>query len=152
MTYKDMFNQQLIDLEIKGGNEEAIFEIVAKRMEKLGYVNGGYFKGITTREQSFPTGLITQHLNIALPHADPEFVEKPFVYVARLSEPITVKQMGDSQEMITENLFFLGIKNPTEQVGLLQAFMNLFMDKSFVDRYKRANDQKEIYQLFVENI
>lgn len=147
-----MFNQQLIDLEIPGGNEEAIFEIVAKRMEKLGYVNEGYFKGITTREQAFPTGLITQYLNIALPHADPEFVEKPFVYVARLSEPITVKQMGDSQEMTTKNLFFLGIKNPTEQVGLLQAFMNLFMDKSFVDSYKRANNQKEIYQLFVENI
>lgn len=39
--------------------------------------------------------------------------------------------------MTVENLFFLGIKEPKEQVGLLQAFMNLFMDETFVENYKK---------------
>ncbi|MBU5585460.1 PTS sugar transporter subunit IIA, partial [Enterococcus sp. S181_ASV_20] len=59
-------------------------------------------------------------------------VEKPFVYIARLKNEVRVKQMGDSQLMKVKNLFFLGIKDPKEQVGLLQAFMELFMNEEFV--------------------
>lgn len=147
-----MFSPNLIDLEINGKDETSVFELVSHKLNELGYVNEGYLQGITNREQDFPTGLITQHLNIALPHADPEFVEKPFVFIARLTEPVIVKQMGDSQKLETQNLFFLGIKNPSEQVGLLQTFMNLFMDKSFVEKFKNAKESQEIYQLFAENI
>ena len=118
MSYKDMFHEQLIRLEVEGATEEAVFEKVAVQLRDLGFVNEGYLRGITAREQKFPTGLITQHVNIALPHSDPEYVEKPFVYIARLKNEVKVKQMGDSQEMGVKNLFFLGIKDPKGQVGL----------------------------------
>lgn len=152
MSYKDMFYEQLIHLEVEGATEEAIFEKVAAQLRDLGFVNEGYLRGITAREQKFPTGLITQHVNIALPHSDPEYVEKPFVYIARLKNEVKVKQMGDSQEMGVKNLFFLGIKDPKGQVGLLQAFMELFMEEEFVTRFINAQDEADIYQLFTANI
>ncbi|SET78537.1 PTS system, galactitol-specific IIA component [Enterococcus malodoratus] len=152
MSYKDMFHEQLIHLEVEGASEEAVFEKVAAQLRDLGFVNEGYLRGITAREQKFPTGLITQHVNIALPHSDPEYVEKPFVYIARLKNEVKVKQMGDSQEMGVKNLFFLGIKDPKGQVGLLQAFMELFMQEEFVTRFINAQDETDIYQLFTANI
>ncbi|EOH74421.1 MULTISPECIES: PTS sugar transporter subunit IIA [Enterococcus] len=152
MSYKDMFHEQLIHLEVEGATEEAVFEKVAAQLRDLGFVNEGYLRGITAREQKFPTGLITQHVNIALPHSDPEYVEKPFVYIARLKNEVKVKQMGDSQEMGVKNLFFLGIKDPKGQVGLLQAFMELFMQEEFVTRFINAQDETDIYQLFTANI
>ncbi|OJG57130.1 hypothetical protein RV07_GL003647 [Enterococcus malodoratus] len=147
-----MFHEQLIHLEVEGATEEAVFEKVAAQLRDLGFVNEGYLRGITAREQKFPTGLITQHVNIALPHSDPEYVEKPFVYIARLKNEVKVKQMGDSQEMGVKNLFFLGIKDPKGQVGLLQAFMELFMQEEFVTRFINAQDETDIYQLFTANI
>lgn len=152
MSYKDMFHEQLIHLEVEGATEEAVFEKVAAQLRDLGFVNEGYLRGITAREQKFPTGLITQHVNIALPHSDPEYVEKPFVYIARLKNEVKVKQMGDSQEMGVKNLFLLGIKDPKGQVGLLQAFMELFMQEEFVTRFINAQDETDIYQLFTANI
>ncbi|MGP5431847.1 PTS sugar transporter subunit IIA [Enterococcus malodoratus] len=152
MNYKDMFYEKLIHLEVEGASEEAVFEKVAAQLRDLGFVNEGYLRGITAREQKFPTGLITQHVNIALPHSDPEYVEKPFVYIARLKNEVKVKQMGDSQEMGVKNLFFLGIKDPKGQVGLLQAFMELFMQEEFVTRFINAQDETDIYQLFTANI
>ena len=152
MDYKEMFDKQLISLEVEGESEEQVFEHVAEHLKELGFVNEGYLKGITTREQKFPTGLITQYLNIALPHSDPEYIEKPFVYIARLKNKVKVKQMGDSQEMDVKNLFFLGIKDPKGQVGLLQAFMELFMKEEFVQAFKQEQDKQNIYQLFTQNI
>ncbi len=152
MSYKDMFSLDLVDLNVNVFTEEEAFEIVANRLSGLGMVNDNYLKGITTREKEFPTGLITQHLNIALPHSDPEYVNKPFIFIARLENDVTCKQMGDNQEMSVKDLFFLGIKNGKEQVGLLQAIMNLFMNETFVEQYRLAESPEEVYKLFVENI
>jgi PTS system galactitol-specific IIA component len=147
-----MFSLDLVDLNVNVFTEEEAFEIVANRLSGLGMVNDNYLKGITTREKEFPTGLITQHLNIALPHSDPEYVNKPFIFIARLENDVTCKQMGDNQEMSVKDLFFLGIKNGKEQVGLLQAIMNLFMNETFVEQYRLAESSEEVYKLFVENI
>ena len=152
MDYKEMFDPELIDLEVEAASEEEVFEIVARKLKEAGMVNEGYLTGITQREQRFPTGLITQHLNIGLPHSDPEFVEKPFVFVCRLKNEVGCRQMGDSQEMQVKDLFFLGISDGKNQVGLLQAFMNLFMDESFVNGYQEAKEANAVYRLFVENI
>ncbi|MGM0237787.1 PTS sugar transporter subunit IIA [Enterococcus sp. AZ103] len=152
MDYKEMFDPALIDLEISAASEEEAFSQVADLLKENGMVNDDYLTGITKREQKFPTGLITQHLNIGLPHADPEYVKKPFVFICRLNEDVQCRQMGDSQEMKVKNLFFLGIKDGKNQVGLLQAFMNLFMDETFVEAYQNANCPESVYQLFVENI
>ncbi|MGM0125525.1 hypothetical protein IGI37_002924 [Enterococcus sp. AZ194] len=152
MDFKKMLHKELIDLMIEGGQVEEVFGTVASHLKKLNFVNEGYNAGILIREQKFPTGLITQYLNIGLPHSDPEYVEQPFIFIARLKRPITMKQMGDSQEMSVSNLFFLGIKEPTEQVGLLQAFMNLFMDENFVTQFVSLTKPEDIYQLFVEHI
>ncbi|KAF1301931.1 PTS sugar transporter subunit IIA [Candidatus Enterococcus willemsii] len=152
MSYKEMFHSDLVELHLQVDNEEEAFEVIGTRLKELGYVNEGYLEGIKRREQAFPTGLITQYLNIGLPHSDPEFVEKPFIYIVRLVEDVTCRQMGDSREMNVKNLFFLGIKNGKEQVGLLQSFMNLFMDENFVSTYTSLDKKEEIYQLFVNHI
>ena len=152
MEYKEMFDPNLIDLEVEASSEEEAFKIVSAKLKEQGMVNDGYIQGITDREKKFPTGLITQHLNIGLPHSDPEYVEKPFVFVCRLKNAVGCRQMGDSQEMEVRDLFFLGISDGKNQVGLLQAFMNLFMDETFVGAYQNADCPQSVYQLFVENI
>lgn len=152
MDYKSMFSPKLVDLSVDAATEEEAFKVVAAKLLEAGMVNEGYLDGITTREQNFPTGLVTQHLNIALPHADPEFVEQAFVYICRLNDPVTCKQMGDSQVMEVKNLFFLGIKDGKNQVGLLQVFMNLFMDEEFVQQFVTTECPETMYQLFIENL
>ena len=60
--------------------------------------------------------------------------------------------MGDGQEMLVKDYFFLGITDAKAQVGLLQAFMTLFMDDQFVKQYQRCQREQEAYILFDSNI
>lgn len=150
METKKMFQQDLIDLQLTVQDEDELFEIIAERLQQKGYVNEGYLSGIKTREKGFPTGLITEHLNIALPHSDTEYIERPFIYIVRTTKPIKVKQMGDNQEMEVRDLFFLGIKEPTKQVGLLQELMLLFQNYEFVSELKQATKENDVFNLFMK--
>ncbi|MFD2307408.1 PTS sugar transporter subunit IIA [Enterococcus termitis] len=150
MNTKEMFQPKLIDLQVSVQNEEELFELIAARLQKEGYVNDGYLAGIKAREKEFPTGLITEYLNIALPHSDTEYIERPFIYIVRTTDAIKVKQMGDNQEMEVKDLFFLGIKEPTKQVGLLQELMLLFQNQGFVSELKQATEKEDVFNLFMK--
>lgn len=150
MGTKEMFQSNLVDLQMCAETEEELFEQIADRLKQQGYVNEGYLEGIRNREQRFPTGLMTEYLNIALPHSDTDYIEKPFIYVARIKDPVIVRQMGDNQEMTVKDFFFLGIKEPTKQVGLLQELMVMFQNPEFVASLKKAEQNQEMFDLFMK--
>jgi PTS system galactitol-specific IIA component len=150
MTIETMVQSDLIDLQVTVENEEELFEIIAKRLQAQRYVNEGYLAGIKAREQAFPTGLITEYLNLALPHSDVEYIERPFIYIVRTTQPIRVRQMGDNQEMEVRDVFFLGIKEPGKQVGLLQELMLLFQKADFVAEFLAATDTEEVFALMTK--
>ncbi|MEG2292383.1 MAG: PTS sugar transporter subunit IIA [Carnobacterium sp.] len=152
MSIKELFQPELIDLQVQANSEEELFAVIAERLLELGYVYSDYLTGITLREQNFPTGLITQHLNIALPHSDTEYVKKPFIYIVRLKQPVIVRQMGDNQEMLVKDIFFLGIKEPTKQVGLLQLLITLFQEEAFMEALQNVEESEAMYALFITKL
>ncbi|CRH20613.1 PTS sugar transporter subunit IIA [Carnobacterium maltaromaticum] len=152
MSIKELFQPELIDLQVQANSEEELFAVIAERLLELGYVYSDYLTGITLRERNFPTGLITQHLNIALPHSDTEYVKKPFIYIVRLKQPVIVRQMGDNQEMLVKDIFFLGIKEPTKQVGLLQLLITLFQEEAFMEALQNVEESEAMYALFITKL
>ena len=147
MGVNNMLHSELIALNKGVHTEKDLFKLIAQDLKTKGFVNEGYLQGITEREDKFPTGLITPFLNVALPHSDTKYVEEPFIYVVRLVKPVTVHQMGDNQEMEVKDLFFLGIKDPSKQVGLLSTLMQLFQDEEFVEQYKALQTETEVYEV-----
>lgn len=152
MDYREMFNVKLIGLEIDVASREELFAVVAAELGRERMVEEGYLSGILKREAEFPTGLITQHLNIALPHTDPQYIRSPFIYVARLKNAVSCKQMGDDQPMEVKDFFFLGIKDVSGQVGLLQGLVELFAEEDVVNAYQKAQTAEDVYQLMVNHI
>lgn len=152
METRAMFHPELIDLQMDAETVEQLFVQIASQLKQRGYVNDGYLEGIIHRERQFPTGLITEYLNVALPHSDTEYIRKPFIYVARNHEPVMVRQMGDNQEMAVKDFFFLGIKEPSKQVGLLQELMTLFQKKEFVTKLKKSDQNQELFELLMEQL
>lgn len=150
--YCQLFHPKLVQLSIKGRTQEEIFTYVAKQLTEAEMVTDDYLAAVQEREMLFPTGLLTQNLTIALPHTDPEYVKKPFVFIARSNQAVPFYQMGDGRELLVNNYFFLGITDAKAQVGLLQAFMTLFMNDQFVEQYKKCQQERDAYQLFYDTI
>ncbi|WP_314061679.1 PTS sugar transporter subunit IIA [uncultured Vagococcus sp.] len=152
MEISEMFQPELMEFHLKVVSESELFQVVGEKLAKLGYVTESYVGGLIKREEVFPTGLITQYLNIALPHGNPEHILTPFVFITRLDQAIVVKQMGDGQELLTKDFFFLGMADGKKQVGLLSSLMMLFMNEGFVQTYQEATSRdslKEVLDVYL---
>lgn len=152
MNLENNFQPSYFSFNIHGDNFTEVVTNISLKLQNLDLVKETYLDAVLRRETEFPTGLITKQLNIGIPHTDPEHVNKPFVFVVRLLNPIKMKQMGDNKEIFVSNLFFLGITNPADQVMLLQMIMDFFMDDVFVERFIRCSNEIETYELFSKEI
>lgn len=145
--YKAMLQPDLIGLNFHESNHLDLFRSVGKILQEKRLVTERYCESLMERESSFPTGLQTKYLNVALPHTDPDVINRPFIFVARNNQPITMLQMGDNAETPCQHFLFLGIKDPKSQVGLLAKLMDLFAQEDFVSFFRQAHDVSEMYQL-----
>ncbi|KAA9243621.1 PTS sugar transporter subunit IIA [Lactobacillus mulieris] len=143
-----MFNTDLIDLEVDVQDEQELFDLIGGRVIKKEYATLGYISGLEKRELSYPTGLKFSKISIALPHVDPKYIKKAFIYVVKTRKLLDVKQMGDSSQMSSRYFLFLGLKNGAEQPKLLAKIMAAFQNDTFVNAFQEA-DKEKMYKLLV---
>lgn len=154
LDYKNMLHKDTIFLDVDVNNRDELFATISSKLEDLGYVKSSYSNALSTREDEFPTGLITKYLPIALPHADPENVNEAFIAVVKNSKKIHMLQMGTNEDLEAQYFFFLGITDSSHQVILLQKFMQLLQDKNFVDSLVAVTNENDMFNLlskFFEN-
>ena len=70
--------------------------------------------------------------------------------IVKNAQPVRVLQMGYNEPEDATAMFFLGITDSSQQVGLLQIFMDLLQDKAFVAKFKETTDPEAMYQFFVD--
>ena len=150
INYKDMLHKETIFLDIDAKDSDQLFEQVGARLKDLGYAKDSYVEALKSREKEFPTGLVTKYLPIALPHVDPENINKPFIAAVRNSQPIHMLQMGSNEDMEAQYFFFLGITDSSHQVVLLQKFMQLLQDKKFADELTSQTSKEGMYDFLTE--
>ncbi|MBI0120970.1 PTS sugar transporter subunit IIA [Lactobacillus sp. M0398] len=152
MSFKDVFKTDLIDVNITVNDEIELFNYASKKLLEKSLVKTGYAAALAKREEEFPTGLMTKNFNIAIPHANPENINSPFIYILRLTKPITVKQMADKEKIKVKDVFILGIKDGQKQVNVLAALMNLFVNDAFAKDFLAATTSKEIYSSVIQHL
>ncbi|GGB58628.1 PTS galactitol transporter subunit IIA [Lentibacillus populi] len=152
MDYADLFDEGLVDLEVDFSSQEEIFELISNVLNDKGYVENSFKSAILKRESEFPTGLATETMKIAIPHTDVMHVRKPFIYVAKLKKPIPFLHMGTDDDWVdVENIFVLGIKEPSEQVGLLSLIMEKLQDKQFKKNFNTIANKQEMVVYLKKN-
>lgn len=145
--YSELFSQKLIWTDVNETSRNNLFKKVSKYLHDNGFVKESYFEVLNKREDEFPTGIASQFLPIALPHANPENVNKPFIAVIKNKKPVPMKQMGTNEDLEVNYFFFLGIVQETQdlQVKLLQRFMQLLNDQEFVSNFIELNNSKDVF-------
>ena len=150
INYDDMLHKDTIFLDIDEKNSDELFEQVGNRLKQIGYAKDTYIDALKKREKEFPTGLVTKFLPIALPHVDPDNINKPFIAAVKNSSPIHMLQMGSNEDMEAQYFFFLGITDSSHQVVLLQKFMQLLRDKEFADELTSKTNPEDMYKFLTK--
>lgn len=148
----ELFDEELVFLEPEISSQQELFHWFAELMKEKEYVKESYYDSIVQREKNYPTGLQTSTVGVAIPHTDPENLQKPFIAVVRPNSGIQFEPMGIAEGKIqAELIFMLGVLKNGEQVIALQNLMGLLCNESAVSGLLNAVTGQEIIQIIKKN-
>jgi len=121
-----------------------MFQNMSCILYKHNFIKSTFQKAIIEREREFPTGLQTEVVNFAIPHTDVEHIQKPFISIVRPKNNIRFIQMGTTDmEIDVGIIFILGIKDSSEQVGMLSLIMEKIQNISFKKEINQSKSKEE---------
>lgn len=120
---------ELAAVDLPGRTADEVIERLGALAVAAGYVTGEYVRAVAAREATFPTGLPTHPVGVAIPHADPDGVHRACVAVARTAEPVPFAEMGSAgTSPVPVRLVFLLALEHKDQTGMLARLVGAFAD------------------------
>lgn len=141
-------NNLLLDCEAQ--TKEAVIRQLVHRFAENGCTDEGYADAVLERERQYPTGLPTEDVFTALPHAAYPGIYKTAVAVARLRNPIDFQSMDGSEELLPVKLVFLLANASGGDAHLedLQELMDCFSREGFLQDLAQAEDAAAFVRVF----
>ena len=116
--------------------KEEVINALAERMSQDGYTKDSYLEAVLERETKMPTGLITQAYGIAIPHSDPEHVNRSAIAVALLDEPVNFKNMAAPEEDVPVRLvMLLAIAEKGSVTKVLARLAEMFLSPDLLNHF-----------------
>ena len=152
-TLLDLLKIEHIRVGIEAVDAQDAIRKLSVPFIETGYVAPEFADDVWQREQTFPTGLPTQPLAVAIPHADPDHVKKSGVCIGVLKSPIRFAQMGTdgSTGLDVHVIFLLAIKEKEKQVEMIQQLMRLIQSPSLVEGLSKTGDSSAAMAL-IQNV
>lgn len=133
-------NIEVLNLNHAASRED-VLTIMSKVVIEKGYATPGFLNAVLERERNYPTGLHTRGVEVAIPHADPEWTLKPSLTVGVLQNPVEFEPMGGEGDMVQARLIFLlTIADPSEHLNFLKAFATLVEDEDTLVEFEQNPD------------
>lgn len=144
------FNHQIALLKKNVSSKEVAFQMLADELSENNCVNQDFLANIIKREEIFPTGLEINGIGVAIPHTDSEYVKESQVGFMSLEKPLSFLEMGtNDKEVSVSLLFMLALKEPHEQLEMLQRLIEMFQQEGVLELLMKV-DQKEAYQEIIQ--
>lgn len=148
----DLFDAKIALFHQHAQNKEEALKLLADEFTKCGVAKESFYEGIITREKNFATGLTLNQMCVAIPHTDPEHVNRTQVGFMSLVEPVEFIEMGTEDKAIPVTMMFmLALKEAHEQLDMLMKLMDVFQNDDLMERFKKASTYEEYYQLIEES-
>lgn len=156
MDVRDILTIELIESDTEVKSKEELFRAAAKKLYHHGYVVEAYDQQLLKREKSFPTGLATKTVDVAIPHTDADYVKKPFIYVFKLKNNLSFNQMGTFPEehilVYPKFVFILGFNKNDLQLHILQTLMKLFSDEEIMTALVGEQKRQGLFDLLEQHL
>lgn len=135
-----------IVLGVETTNREVIIRLLAKKLQRNGYVKESFADAVIARETAMPTGLpLGRAVNVAVPHTDPEHVLKPGIALATLTKAVTFANMEDPDEAVDVGLVFLmALDDKVRQIEMLQKIMETIQNEEAIAGLMRAASIEDV--------
>lgn len=148
MVFEEIVKEELIFVQKNFKENLDVIKFLSEELREKGFVKESFCDAVIERENKFPTGLYLGKINVAIPHADVKYVNKPGMAVATLQKPILFRKMDDPTLSIPVHIvFLLVLVDSNEYVKFLSSITRSFSDESFVSLIYSLNDTERFVKL-----
>ncbi|MCC0782014.1 PTS sugar transporter subunit IIA [Clostridioides sp. ES-S-0108-01] len=142
MESMQIISSNLIFKGIEVSNNEDALKFLGQHLFDKQYVKESYIQAVVSREKKYATGLPTEIYGVAIPHTDIVHVNEPGIAIGILDKPVKFIMMGtDDTEIDVKVIFMLAVKEPQEQLQLLEKLMTIFQDESMLNNIVDLNEE-----------
>lgn len=140
-----MNNQVLSNVSVMHFLNPISQEELIRQMGQFAIENGwakkGYIEALLAREEKFATGLHTSGVEVAIPHADPEWTNEPGMVVGVLDEPVVFQPMGGyGGDVMAKFVFMLIIPDADSHIEFLSALSTFIEDGERLANLEKSRD------------
>lgn len=138
----DLLGADNVRLELRAADSAAAIRALNEALAASGYTLPAYADDAIAREQTFPTGLPTEPVPVAIPHADPQNVQRSAVALGVLAEPVAFGQMGSDGSTLVQArvVFLLAIKEQEKQVEMIGQLIRAIQSPGLLGALTEASD------------
>lgn len=152
MKLTDFVKNGVVLTNLASSSKEEVFKALHNELYKNGNVKESFYEGLVKREEVFPTGLLLNTHNVAIPHTDAEHVNSSCIAVATLENPVVFQCMDDQEQSLeVKVVFMLAMAEAHGHIEMLQKLITLIQNESFLQNILNAKDEDEIIQQIIEN-
>lgn len=145
----EAIREDLALVQVSAASREEILRRLAGLLEGCGAVKPSYCQAMLDREALYPTGLPTEGIQVALPHADVEHVNFSALAIATLQNPVQFQEMGGEPDSLLDVRIVLMLANadPDEQVETLRTLVDFFDEPSALQGLIQAETPLQLVAL-----
>lgn len=149
MHLLDLLSKSLIVPSLAVSDADGCIRALVRAMADEGHALPEYAEDVIRRERTFPTGLPTKPVAVAMPHADPDYLQRSCVAIGISEVGVPFGQMGtDGDVQVNARLIFLlGIKEREKQVDMIRELMALIQNESLLASLAEASDAATAWDL-----
>lgn len=146
---EQLIKEDLVYINLPFKNRDDLFRYISDELKEKGYVKDTFYRALTERENTYPTGIQLSNFSVAIPHGNPEQINKPFVALVTLDTPIKINRIDEPEELLdVKLLFFLGIKDGSQHLDLLKALMGMLQNEpDFIIKITEVHSTQEVLSL-----
>lgn len=142
-------DENLILLHQEAADRTEIITRLAGLMQERGYAGPEYLQEVLDREEKYPTGLPSEGVTVAIPHAASDDVKRTGLAAAVLDHPVSFLNMGDRDETLPVEIVFLlaNASGADAHLDSLQELMNCMSSSRLLCDLKAAETPAEFARI-----
>ncbi|HTP00333.1 MAG TPA: PTS sugar transporter subunit IIA [Anaerolineales bacterium] len=148
-TLLDLLKPEHVRADLPAADAASVIRLLNDALVRTGNTTAEFAEDACARELTFPTGLPTAPIPVAIPHADPPHVNASAVSIGTLRSPVIFGQMGTdgSVQLEVRAVFLLAIKEQEKQVEMIQQLMKVIQNAALLEAVMKAYDPDAIVSL-----
>jgi PTS system galactitol-specific IIA component len=148
----DMFDERIALFHRHAESRDEALKMLAEEFMKSGVAKDTFYEGILSREKVFATGLSLNNMCVAIPHTDPEHVNRTQIGFMSLDAPVEFIEMGTEDKKIPVTMMFmLALKEAHQQLDMLMKLMDAFQNDELMEKFAAADNFDDYYSLIKES-